>query len=235
MSGVALLGAIALFLPACASGGGSRATGDVPQTEVGATFMGDNLKLTKIEGPDGGQMTFTITNVGGQPMEDLTARVLFYLPPTGIQTYDTEAVEQPFSAFADENIRIVAAPRGSSDIKGWALYVQPAVTVSRAGDVKRTGSMFLSDALECVDIVDQLTAETPAISFTIENLTEEAQDGLEYQVVLTKEGVGSWNSGWLPVTEPIEPGGAIQLTPDVSGSSVTGMVSVLLKIQRSVL
>jgi len=235
-TGLIFLGAAALLLPACESGGGARGgSGDVPQAVVGETYMDEQLQLTDIKGPDGGEMEFTISNVGGAPLEDLTARVLFYLKPTGIQTFDTEAVERPFSAFAEESIPIKVKPATRTDILGWAVYVEPAKTVSRAGDVKRTGSTFLGDTLECVMIEDKLTALTPTIKFEIENLTDEAQELLEYEIVLTKQGVGSWRSGWLPIPGTIEPNGTVLLTPDVSGSTVSGAVSVLLKIQRSVL
>jgi hypothetical protein len=237
-AGVVLLGAVALMLPACAmggGGGGARGGGEVPQAQPGAQFMGGELELTKVEGPDGGEMTFTISNVSGKPLEDLTARVLFYLKPTGIQAYDTEAVEAPFSAFAEESIPITARPLNRTDILGWAVYVQPAKTVSREGGVRGTGSKFLGGALECTQIDDKLTALPPSISFVIENTSGETQELLEYEIVLTKEGQGSWRSGWMPIPGSIEPGETATITPDVSGSTVSGVSSVLLKIQRSVL
>ena len=65
-----LLGAMALLLPACASGGGGSAgTADLPRAEPGETFMDEQLKLTKVQGPDNGEMTFTISNVSGAPLE----------------------------------------------------------------------------------------------------------------------------------------------------------------------
>jgi len=234
-SGLVVLGAIALLLPACSSSGGSMAAGvKVPRVEKGATYMGGDLELTSVLGPDDDRMmTFTLANRGGKPLEDLTARVLFYLPPSGVQAYDTEAVELPFSAFAGESIPLRVTPKDTRPIEGWALFVQPAVTVSREGAAR--GSTFLENTLECVGITDRLTALEPSLSFEIMGISGETQELLEYEVVLTKLGKATWRSGWLPIPGKIEPDQAITITPDVSGSTVSGVASILLKIQRSVL
>jgi hypothetical protein len=214
-------------------GGPASARGvSVPRTKVNQTYLNGDIKLIEITGPDEGRnMTFTLRNEADKPLEDLTARVVFYLPATGIQAYDTDPQEVPFSLFGGEQIPIKVHPTRPGKVIGWKLFIQPAVTVAREGGFP--GSMFLDRKLECVRIVDRLTAMKPSIVFTVRNNSEETVELLEYQVVIMKAGK-SWNTGWVSIPDAIEAGAMIEIKPDVTGAPV-GAVTVLLKIQQSVL
>jgi len=229
--------AIAAFvLPACSSSG-VRGDVTVPKTPVGMTYMvaGGKVQLVKVDGPDGDRnMTFLLRNKSGAPLEDLTARVLFYLPPPSgsVQAYDTDAKEVTFSSFPGDDFAMNVAPDLEGDIVGWKLLVKQAATVAREGEAP--GSLFLDGALECTKIVDKLTAMEPSLSFEVENVGGESLELLEYQVVLTKVGGEPWKSPWKPFPGRVGAGATVTLTPDVSAGP-SGVANVLLKIQRSAL
>jgi hypothetical protein len=233
--GIVVLALVALIFPACASSG---VKGDVkvPKTKVGTmyTLPDGQLKLVRIEGPSADRtMTFYLRNKSGTPIEDVTARVLFHLPPPAgsVQAFGTDAKDVTFSSFAGEDdFAVTVTPTLEGEIVGWKLLVRPAATVSAEGEAR--GSMFLGESLECTGIVNSLTAEKPAIAFEVKNVSGEPQELLEYQVRLTK-GSEKWDSPWRPIPGKLQPGGTVTLSPDVSAADVTGSANVLLKIQRS--
>jgi hypothetical protein len=234
--GFVVLVLAAFVLPGCSSSG-VKGDVQVPKTPVGMTYMlaGGKVQLVKIEGPDADRnMVFLLRNKSGSPLEDLTARVLFYLPPApgGVQAYDTDAKEVTFSSFPGEDFPVRVAPDLGGNIEGWKLLVKQAATVSREGDAR--GSTYLNGALECTKIVDRLTAMNPSLSFEVENVGGESLELLEYQVVITKVGGEPWRSPWKPFPGKVAVGATVTLTPDVSAAP-TGVANVLLKIQRSAL
>ncbi|MEN8149040.1 MAG: hypothetical protein ABFS86_04410 [Planctomycetota bacterium] len=234
--GFVVLVVLTFVLPACSSSG---VKGDVkvPKTPVGMTYMvaGGKVQLVKIDGPDESRnMTFLLRNKSGAPLEDLTARVLFYFEPQkgSVQAYDTDAKEVTFSSYPGDDHPVTVAPGIDADIVGWKLLVKQAATVSRHGE--RRGSLFLDGALECTRISDKLTSEKPSLSFQVENVGADTLGMLEFQVVITKTGAEPWKSAWKPFPGNVEPGKSVTLTPDV-GAAPSGVANVLLKIQRSAL
>jgi len=202
----------------------------------GRLYLGGKVALESISIPKSGgqQATVVLKNMSGEDLDDLTARLIFFFPPTDrYSEYSTEPVDDLFKIYRNDTHTLSVTPSGRGEILKVELHVasgqqslQP--TVAREGG--SPGSRVLGGLLECVGVDDQLTFEHPAITFTVENVSSESIDMFEYQVVLRKRGAVIAETEWQFVDQGLAPGRRISLKAEL-GTDV-GAAESILRVRR---
>jgi hypothetical protein len=203
---------------------------------VGDTYLGGQLKLVEATGPDAGSglATFVVENTSNEDLEDVTASIRFYRPPTsGAQDYDVEIQDQNLNFFAGSRTKVSATPSDPELVKSCQLLILPLTTV--ADPV--TGSEFLEGALRCVEIQPHLTAEKPSVTFSLKNVSTSPVEAPQFRVVFRRGRKVVTTTEWETATGgPVSPGDVLEVSPDLSkvDEDLGGCVAVL-QIQKLIL
>jgi hypothetical protein len=235
---------IALSIGACQSPGSGSGT-DGPGSKgaeaqmpvAGTTYLGGKLVLESVSIPTaGGQpATFVLKNTSAEDLDDLTARVIFFFPPTdNFSEFSTEKVEDLFKVYRNDEHTISVTPSSAEELRHVEFDVTSGqmslqATVTREG--ASPGSRLLGGMLECVGVEDNLTFEHPTITFVVENVSSETVSMFEYQIVLRKQGVVLTQTEWQFVDQEIAPGRRASLKADMGGQDV-GYAESILRIRR---
>ena len=232
---------VILALGACQGTGKTNGTagtgGEMDAPAKGTRYLGGKLELDSIDVPAvaGQPVTFDLMNVSGEDLDDVTATLILYTPSTHTMAdYDTQKIEETFKIFRNDHFTMSVVPAGGAPVEKVGLIVDSGVT-SAQPTLKREGgypgSGFLGGLLECVDVDDRTTFENPSITFTVENVSKETIEMLEYQVVLLKYGSVIAETPWEFVEQTVAPGRSVALRADLSGIDV-GAATSILRIRR---
>jgi hypothetical protein len=221
---------VLVLVAGCQNGGATSPEGPVTKKvpSPGTTLMNGQLRLVSITEPTGDSKTFVVKveNLSGKALEDLTASILFYLPPTGnVASFDTKKLEKVFSIYRDDPVLEIPFPLSrASEVTGWEFSIGQAMTAE--------GSTFLEGKLVCDAVENKLTSSPATLRFELRNATGEALEYLEYQIVFYRGKNPVAETDWHSVGQTIPARDSIVLNatenvPDNAKRAVT----VLLKIR----
>lgn len=214
-------------------GGGGTDSGMFPMSRVGETYLDEQIVLREIRSPaEGtGETTFVVENTGDQ-IDDVALSVIFYSPPTGRRTWDSDRVDLSRNIFPGLN-EISAAPTiDPSLVRGYELKIESLTTVSGAS----AGTEYIDGTLRCVEMEKDLTADERKLSFRLLNTSDQPVEPPQYKVMFRRGGKKIAETELMSLDATIAPGGDVLLAPDLSGIAVDlGGSTVQLVVQRYVL
>jgi len=216
------LGALALALVACR--GATNDAGEAPaqysDDQPGDEPIPNTVRIVSIDRSrlqTDGTVTYRLENLTREDVDNLSARIVFYYPPTqggdialpfdtdvmdetsftlvrGKQDYDIVSTSRAFPARSAAGDKVLAT---RLDV----VQSEPVALTKREGDV--AGTLVLNDQLECVDISDEdlrlgMEGAAPTLWIEFRNVWDRPVTGVVVQAVFldTEGDRATYESDW---------------------------------------
>ncbi len=233
--------AAAAALSACASNAEQSPATQATSDAAGAELANGAVRIASVDRSTlqtDGSVRYVLDNASNEDQEHLTARVVFYYPPTG-----TGSIALPFDTDVTDEIGVLlfkgqrgyelrATSRAFADRKAKGdqvlatrldVQVEELIpTTARDGGVG--GTRLLNGQLECVGIASEdlrngLDGAAPEFWVEIENVAGRAIGNVEARAVFIDgvRGVRTGETKWSKVPR-LEPGSRVKVPFDLSGA-----------------